>query len=98
MGGYGSGPATAGSPPGPFTMEILGRLWRDVEELQATIDREGITVYDDKRGSIAHPALKPLRDAQLMVARIESRLPKQPVEKGKLASFIETSPTIDRCR
>ena len=88
MGGYGSGGAAPGEP-GPLTMEILERLWKDVSELQAAVDSEGLTVYDDKGRLVPNPNLRPLRDAQLMICRIEPRKQKPGPSKGKLDEFVE---------
>lgn len=88
MGGFGSGPPSGA--PGVHTLAILDQLVKDVAELQAVIDAEGLVVFDAKRGSIPHPALRVLRDAQLQLCRIESRLPRPAAETSKLSEFIET--------
>lgn len=87
MGGFGSGGAAPGAP-GELTLEILRHVWDDVQELQAVIAREGLTVFDAKGNTVPHPALKVLRDSQYAVARIEARLPKLPEGESKLSAFL----------
>lgn len=90
MGGFGSGRQPKDLGTGPESRKILADLLADIDELKGLLANEGMVVFGARGAQLIHPAVRALREAQLLACRIEARLPPAPVdEDDALSEFID---------
>jgi P27 family predicted phage terminase small subunit len=76
----------AGPPTAKLVLDQICRLLDELQEMETTLSREGLTTVGGNRQTVTHPLVAAARAHRLAIGRLTSQLGLEPESRGTVSA------------